>query len=31
MKDICGWCEGHEVPFEMKFGYRRDFSVTAEP
>lgn len=29
MKDIYGWCRGHEVPFEMKYIYRRDFSIAA--
>ncbi len=29
MKDICKWCNVHEVPFKMKFIYRKDFSIMA--
>lgn len=29
MKDICGWCIGHNIPFSMKFSYRKDFSIMA--
>lgn len=29
MKDIYMWCEQHQIPIDMKFVYRNDFSVTA--
>lgn len=29
MKDIYKWCKEHQVPFEMKFTYRKDFSILA--
>ena len=29
MKDIYIWCEQHQIPVDMKFIYRKDFSVTA--
>lgn len=29
MKDITSWCRIQEVPFFMKFTYRKDFSIAA--
>lgn len=29
MSGVYGWCKAHHVPVDMKFFYRKDFSVKA--
>lgn len=29
MKDLVTWCDKHQIPFIMKFKYRKDYSMAA--